>query len=1022
MLKTIKIFQKLFFGVFILLLSGTTLFADIADTVKVIKSSQGSKLKVNGKDFYVKGMVWGYSPRDENYAYNLWNLPNQDIKNVIDHDFGLMKKAGVNAIRSFATIPPKWIKYINKNYQIKTVINPLMGRYGATVNGRYITNVDYSDPATRKTLKKQVLNTIKKYKDVPGVIIFALGNESNYGLSWKSFEIENLPKGEQNTARAEYLYSLFAETIKEGKSIDPKHPITIVNGDIQYIDLIAKYGKEWELLGVNAYRGKNFTPMWKDVKRKLNIPILFFEFGSDAYDARKFKEDQVSQAKYLKNQWKDMYKNSYAKGYGNSLGGFVFEWRDEWWKYTQTENLDMHDRTASWSNGGYKFDYVDGKNNMNEEWFGVMRLGQINKDGVYIAQPRIAYDVLSSLWKIDPLSTDMDKINRFIDAVDIQNLKSKSQKRDEENGWGEETGLRITGGSVKLESISRGYDTFNPNKDENDRDITELGQSAFIDLAYDSGRFSADMSVNVIGKAANSDFQQRYEDRVADNNEAHVEIYDFKASYNGELMDINAFYHVPRYHWGDEGDFFGLVREVTDMEGQDIWNAKAPYGIEYIGKQEFDGLRIVAGKEIYWGANPKVVVKYQFGENKKYTIMHSQDYDTAEGSTLGGTVTPPKTSQTTLYGKFNFDNGMILELGGIVSGTEKIDDRYNYIKNGQTYNGTVDLEDTLGVKGKLSFTPYQNVDAYVSFNYAGLVANAGQPFKEMGTELPYSEFGNKIEFDAGVKITEGDYTIFPRILYRDNLEDANPLIAPSISGTTLTPGIVPRNILDDPFAVLSNRAARAAEVYLTYDPTPETYFYEWDNDLRENAGFAYNLGITYIDYPTRADAEVYYDNESGGTFPFATGLDAEEVWLLKSKLVFNSEDKSKKLIMKLEAGKQQSTGLAADAITYGSIESKLILNQQNIFSLKFAKDKWGPYDFHRQFNTTYPEQWELGYTRLLEKGLKEKSSSQFGIKFFYRTLDKGSEGEWTRFNPALAAAEFNDDMYELQVYYTYRFR
>ena len=61
--------------------------------------------------------------------------------------------------------------------------------------------------------------------------MFALGNESNYGLSWSSFEIENLPVGEQHEAKARFLYSLFNEAMAAGKAIDPNHPFTIVNGD-----------------------------------------------------------------------------------------------------------------------------------------------------------------------------------------------------------------------------------------------------------------------------------------------------------------------------------------------------------------------------------------------------------------------------------------------------------------------------------------------------------------------------------------------------------------------------------------------------------------------------------------------------------------------------------------------------------------------------------------------------------------------------------------------------------------------
>ena len=62
-----------------------------------------------------------------------------------------------------------------------------------------------------------------------------------------------------------------------------------------------------------------------------------------------------------------------------------------------------------------------------------------------------------------------------------------------------------------------------------------------------------------------------------------VEIYDYNGTYTSDTYDLLTFYHVPRYHWGYEGDFYGLLRETTDMKGQDIWNAKAPYGVRVPG-------------------------------------------------------------------------------------------------------------------------------------------------------------------------------------------------------------------------------------------------------------------------------------------------------------------------------------------------------------------------------------------------------------------------------------------------------
>ena len=187
-----------------------------ADVVTTIKDENGWKLQVNGSDFYVKGVVWGYAPRNENYSYDLWGKSDDFVRKVLDYEFSLLQKAGVNAIRSFNFMPPKWVTYVYREYGIMVAINPLVGRYGGFVGGTYVEFTDYSDPLTRATLIKDTLEIIEQYKDVPGVLMFALGNESNYGLSWKSFEIEDLPEGERYTAKARYLYSLFNEIMAAG--------------------------------------------------------------------------------------------------------------------------------------------------------------------------------------------------------------------------------------------------------------------------------------------------------------------------------------------------------------------------------------------------------------------------------------------------------------------------------------------------------------------------------------------------------------------------------------------------------------------------------------------------------------------------------------------------------------------------------------------------------------------------------------------------------------------------------------
>ena len=85
------------------------------------------------------------------------------------------------------------------------------------------------------------------------------------------------------------------------------------------------------------------------------------------------------------------------------MGGAIFEWNDEWWKY-RTDNPStwaIHNTEASWSNGSYYFDInTSGGMNMNEEWFGIVSLS-IEKDenGLNKRIPKKAYNTLKEMWK-----------------------------------------------------------------------------------------------------------------------------------------------------------------------------------------------------------------------------------------------------------------------------------------------------------------------------------------------------------------------------------------------------------------------------------------------------------------------------------------------------------------------------------------------------------------------------------------------------------------------------------------------
>ena len=52
--------------------------------IKVVYDQTGSRLQVDGEDFFVFGMNWGYMPIGENYSYAFWDKPDEFIEAFIE--------------------------------------------------------------------------------------------------------------------------------------------------------------------------------------------------------------------------------------------------------------------------------------------------------------------------------------------------------------------------------------------------------------------------------------------------------------------------------------------------------------------------------------------------------------------------------------------------------------------------------------------------------------------------------------------------------------------------------------------------------------------------------------------------------------------------------------------------------------------------------------------------------------------------------------------------------------------------
>lgn len=424
--------------------------------VCIEKNQNGFTLKVDGADFMVKGMNWNYYPIGAPPGYSLWEESDTAIKSVLDREMTLLKEMGVNALRIRSGIPRNWIAYIFRNFGMYTMLNHPFGRYGLTLDGQWTTHTRYDRPKVRQTLLRETTAMVKEYKDTPGLLLYLLGNENNYGLHrsdvpknegqgkrkgtaldhrgmYKLFLLGKKGKKDASTEdtvdgelaiaeRAKALYTLMNQAAIAMKSIDSSHPIALCNGDLMFIEIIRQACPDIDIFGTNMYRGMSFGDSFQRVAEELGKPILFTELGADAYDVIENKEDQQAQAYYLMRNWKEVYSNAAGIGGGkNCIGGFTYQFSDVWWKSDPNGNFDIQDTTATWHNGGYFKDDKNGAHNMNEEWFGVCSKVPVNTHGDYTLMPRLAYYALQKIHGFSPYreNTTLVEVEHFFKGIGL---------------------------------------------------------------------------------------------------------------------------------------------------------------------------------------------------------------------------------------------------------------------------------------------------------------------------------------------------------------------------------------------------------------------------------------------------------------------------------------------------------------------------------------------------------------------------------------------------------------------------
>ncbi|MDB4347321.1 glycosidase [Bacteroidia bacterium] len=975
----------------------------ISQVVTVKKTADGHTLQVDGKPFFINGMNWDYFPIGTNYNYSLWKQPDDLIKSALDAEMSLLKNMGINTVRMYTGVPARWIQYIYENYGIYTMLNHSFGRYGLTLAGNWAPNTDYSKPLVQEILLKETKEMVQTYQNTPGLLMFLLGNENNYGLFWRGAETENIPiEDRESTKGAKHLYSMFNKASVAMKSISSTHPVAICNGDLLFMDIMAKECTNVDILGINVYRGVSFRDLFDKVKTNYGKPIVLTEFGADAYNAKSNQEDQPYQAEVLLKNWKEIYANAAGMGKsGNSIGGFTFQFSDGWWKTGQTTNLEEHDPTASWPNGGYTNDFVDGENNMNEEWFGICAKGKTNERGTYELYPRAAYYALKEAHSFNPYNAGSPSSLNMIDNISIADAMLRAR--------GDKAALDAKDkGKLYLSNLQANFYTFNtggslittpaaPDPNSTTTYPSNLGfdhmQSFNVGVtARPAPNMKANVQFNALGNVATNPIDEVfYENRgrpvtvqtptgpqqISSNN--RIQLY--RASYEWDARDfkLTGFYRTGHYHWGYEGDFFGLYPEANYGPNIDIYNGNAPFGFEMEGKKNLKGFKLAFGPELWWGANPAVLLKYSKDvAGMNVTGIFHEDITQRNNLQSSFAVPIPKTRRATLALEKKMEK-LTFNIGGMWGGQTLNGRTFQLIQDDVVYDDKIQSSDNWGGKAKLTYSTGP-IRWYGTASYMGLVANGGVDQTQTFTGWRLKDIGSGNMYNAltGFTYNVGKLQVAPNFLYQ------KPLAAPLPA--TLAAPARPRNILSDPFSVRGNRETVGGEILLTFDPTPATWMYEWDNDRMEDAKFAMSLGFVYRHLPTIQDAAIGILGNGRTTFVFPGSAPAVDLWEVNTRLVSKINPEFG-VIGNILVGNGQANGDDTRTINRFGVDIRTIYKKLKLATIARFND-WGPFDYHRDFNLTYPLQligdlsFELG-----KPDWFALPGTKIGVRCTYRTLD-----------------------------------
>lgn len=300
----------------LLLTIGFLLSINLQAQTALKKFGESWVLTVNDKPFKIKGTTFGHDNDVNNYGYYLKDL----------------KSLGVNTIRIWATNETTLTLLDSASaYGIKVMVGIWMrhGKPGMEADDSF----NYlEDKSGMEAMYENAVATVKKYKEHPAVLTWAIGNEVYLNIA--------------TDAEKEAYSHLLERICSDIKELDVNHPITSVEAWTFGFDWWQKLVPSIDIYGINCYgAGANILPE-ELKKRGIDTPYVITEFGvtgewDSQNDKNGVKIEPSDQQKY------DAIATGYHKWINNKpscLGVYFFHYADgnqfiSPWLFTHYKNM-----------------------------------------------------------------------------------------------------------------------------------------------------------------------------------------------------------------------------------------------------------------------------------------------------------------------------------------------------------------------------------------------------------------------------------------------------------------------------------------------------------------------------------------------------------------------------------------------------------------------------------------------------------------------------------------------------------